>query len=74
MSSRLPSLTPRKLIAALKGAGYYETGQTGSHLMLEHASRNMVVVPVHAKDVKRPLLKAIIKQAGFSEAAFLKLL
>ena len=72
--SRLPTLMPRKLVAALKQAGYRETGQTGSHLMLEHDSRNMVVVPIHARDIKRPLLKSIIKQTGLTEDEFRALL
>ena len=72
--SRLPALTARKLVTALKNAGYHESGQTGSHLMLEHESRNMVVVPIHARDIKRPLMKSIIKQAGFTEKEFLRLL
>jgi predicted RNA binding protein YcfA (HicA-like mRNA interferase family) len=33
-----------------------------------------VVVPFHTRDIKRPLLRAILKQAGLSEAEFLALL
>lgn len=71
--TRFPTLTPRKLVSALKKAGYVESGQTGSHLMLEHPERPMVVVPIHAKDIKRPLMKGIIERAGFSEEEFRKL-
>lgn len=72
--SRLPALTPRKLVAALKKAGYYESSQTGSHLMLEHATRRMVVVPKHARDISRPLMMSILKQAGLSQEQFIELL
>lgn len=72
--SRVPALTPRKLVAALKKAGYYETGQSGSHLMLEHKSRKKVIVPIHARDLGRSLMKTIIKQTGLTEAEFSALL
>lgn len=72
--SRLPALTPRQLIAALKKAGYSETRQSGSHCILEHPSRRMVIVPVHARDVRRPLMKSIVDQTGLTEEEFLALL
>lgn len=73
--SRLPSLTPRELVAALKRGGFSEHHQTGSHLYLEHPTiSHLVSVPMHRKDLKRPTMKAIIKQAGLSEEEFRTLL
>ncbi len=66
--SRLPTLHPRQLVAALKRAGFIEHHQTGSHLYLWHPSRErMTSVPMHARDLKRGTAKAILKQAGLTE-------
>ena len=73
--SRIPSLTPREIIAALKRAGFTEHHQSGSHLFLKHpATRHVFSVPMHNKELKRPTMKAIIKQSGLSEDEFRALL
>jgi len=73
--SRLPTLTPTKLVAALRRAGFIEHHQRGSHLFLWHPRRGvMVSVPVHARDLKRALTKAVLKQAHLTEEALRKLL
>jgi predicted RNA binding protein YcfA (HicA-like mRNA interferase family) len=39
-----------------------------------HPKRNKIIpVPMHAKDIKRGLIKAIIKQAESTEMEFLRL-
>lgn len=73
--SRLPSLQPRELVAALKRAGYLEHHQTGSHLYLFHPSKKrMTSVPMHPRDLKRGTVHAILKQAGLTEAEIRNLL
>lgn len=61
--SRTPSITPKRLVAALKRVGYTELRQSGSHLILVHPVREMVIVPMHAKDLSRPLMIRILKQS-----------
>ncbi len=69
--SRLPTLTPRQVVVALKQAGFAEVTQSGSHLILKHpVSKRRLPVPIHAKDLKRPLLRAIIRQAGLTVDQF----
>lgn len=69
--SRLPSLTPRQVVAALKKAGFEERRQRGSHLFLWHPGRAVVAtVPMHARNLPRGTLKAIIRQAGLTEDEF----
>lgn len=73
----LPALSSRKVIKALKKAGFVEDRQKGSHLILINPStNNKVVVPIHAgKTVKKPLLKSIIeKDASLTIEEFIKLL
>ena len=60
-----------KLIRALKRAGFLELQQRGSHLNFKHPIRgNHTTVPIHGGDIKRGLLKQILKQAGLTEREF----
>ncbi|PIR46912.1 MAG: toxin HicA [Candidatus Vogelbacteria bacterium CG10_big_fil_rev_8_21_14_0_10_45_14] len=70
---RLPNLTPRKLLKALRRAGFVEVEQKGSHLYLtNYSTKRHTGIPMHGKDLKRSLMKAIIRQAGMIEAEFAK--
>ena len=73
----LPALNSRKVIKALKKAGFVEDRQKGSHLILINSSRGKrVVVPIHpGKTIKKPLLQSIIEDdVGITIEEFLKLL
>jgi predicted RNA binding protein YcfA (HicA-like mRNA interferase family) len=73
--SRLPSLTSRDVVAALKRAGFRERRQRGSHLLL-HGPDGVaqVIIPVHARELPRGTLKSILSASGLSEDEFLSLL
>ena len=73
---KLPALTARQVIGALKRVGFIEDRQKGSHLILIHAEkRARTVVPIHAaKTIKPPLLRAIIRDANLSVDEFIELL
>ncbi len=73
---RLPSLTARKVVRALKRAGFVEDRQRGSHLVLWQPQTNArTVVPMHAgRALKEPLLRAILRDADLSIEEFLDLL
>ena len=72
----LPSLTARKIIRALKRAGFVEDRQRGSHLILIHSDAGTrTVVPVHSgKTIKLPLLRAILRDANLTVEEFKQLL
>lgn len=74
--SRLPSLTARKVVRALKRAGFVEDRQRGSHLIMFHPqSKARTVVPVHpGQSIKEPLLRGIIRDANLSVDQFIELL
>jgi predicted RNA binding protein YcfA (HicA-like mRNA interferase family) len=73
--TRLPTLGATRIVKALKRAGFVQTGQKGSHLLLEHPiSKHQTTVPIHGGEFKRSLMKAIIKQAGLSEEEFRELI
>ncbi len=73
--ARFPSLTARKVIRALKRAGFVEDRQKGSHLILIHPeTKARTVVPVHlGRTIKEPLLRAIIRDANLSIEEFIRL-
>lgn len=73
----LPALTSKKVIKALKKAGFIEDRQKGSHLILINSAKNKrVIVPIHSgKTIKKPLLQSIIEDdAELTIEDFLKLL
>jgi predicted RNA binding protein YcfA (HicA-like mRNA interferase family) len=73
--SRLPTLTAKEVSKALQKAGFQIDHQRGSHLVLWHpVSRKRTTVPMHPGDLRRNLMKEIIKQAGLSEDEFRALL
>ncbi len=74
--AKLPSLTARKVVRALKRAGLVEDRQKGSHLILIHPeTRARTVVPVHpGKTIKASLLRAILSDANLSVDELIELL
>jgi predicted RNA binding protein YcfA (HicA-like mRNA interferase family) len=76
---RLPSLSARQIIAALRRAGFAEAPDRGkgSHRAFIRREPNglirLVIVP-YGKDIPRGTLSAIIEQAGLSRDEFLRLL
>ena len=73
--SRLGSLRPREVVAALQRSGFAVVRVSGSHYQLynEH-SRRHVTVPYHNRDLPRGTIAAIISQAGLTRDEFLRLL
>ncbi len=73
--TRLPQIDAARLVRALKRGGFFEHEHRGSHLTLKNPMTGArTTVPVHGGDVKRGLLKQILKQAGLTEAQFRKLM
>jgi predicted RNA binding protein YcfA (HicA-like mRNA interferase family) len=74
--ARLSSLTARKVVRALKRAGFVEDRQKGSHLILiQPETKARTVLPVHpGRTIKEPLLRAILRDANLSVDAFIELL
>ncbi len=70
----MASFKPREVISILQKLGFSRKRQTGSHLIMSHTiSGKIIPVPVHAKDIKKGLMKGIISQADSTEEEFLNL-
>jgi predicted RNA binding protein YcfA (HicA-like mRNA interferase family) len=71
--TKLPrELKPKKVLAALKRAGFVIDHVTGAHYILIKGSQR-ISVPYHGS-VKTGTLRSILKQAGISIDDFVKLL
>ena len=68
-------MTAHELVRFLQKQGFVEDRQSGSHLTLWHAGRNVsVTIPVHTGcDIGRGLAVRILKDAGFSVDDYLRL-
>ena len=63
--SKLPVLTPEKVIKALKQKGFILDRVKGSHHIYYHPeTKRRVVVPLHKRDLPKGTLLEILKQAG----------
>ena len=73
---RLPSLTAKQIVRALKRAGFIEhRQQRTSHLVLVHPERKLrTIVSIHPGDLPRGTVHAIIRQSGMTEEEFAELL
>lgn len=70
----MSSFKAREIVRILQKLGYIQKRQTGSHLMMYHPkSKRIIPVPMHTKELKKGLVKGIIKQAESSEKEFIKL-
>lgn len=65
---RVP-LTPKELIVLLLRNGYKQVkSNNGSHQKFySESKKRTVIVPLHAKELKKGLEQAILKQAGISK-------
>ncbi|MBU4331542.1 type II toxin-antitoxin system HicA family toxin [Patescibacteria group bacterium] len=74
MSSKLPSVKPKELIKALLKLGFIKRRQTGSHLVMRHPqTKEIVIIAIHPRDLKRGFLKDTLNQLGISVEEFRKL-
>jgi predicted RNA binding protein YcfA (HicA-like mRNA interferase family) len=64
---KLPRVTAREMIRALRRAGWQVTSQAGSHAHLTHPTKPAkVTVPMHGGDLKNGTLRSILRQAGIT--------
>jgi predicted RNA binding protein YcfA (HicA-like mRNA interferase family) len=74
--SRLPQVTPKRLLAALQREGFVIDRVKGSHHFLRHKDdpERRTVIALYSGDVPQGTLRDILKQARLSREDFLKLL
>jgi len=73
VSPRLPVVSGKDVIYALRGAGFVEISQRGSHVKLRNADGNTVIVPLH-RELAPGTLRSVLRQASMSVEDFTTLL
>jgi len=73
--SKLPLVSGREVVMALKKIGYFRDHQRGSHIILRQQAppHRRVTVPDH-KEIAKGTLRAILRQTGLTSDEFVKLL
>jgi predicted RNA binding protein YcfA (HicA-like mRNA interferase family) len=71
--SRLPVCSGQEAVRAFRKIGYEVDHQTGSHIILRHATSRRLTVPNHRK-LAKGTLRAIIREAGITKEEFVELL
>jgi predicted RNA binding protein YcfA (HicA-like mRNA interferase family) len=62
--------TAKDLLQFLTSHGYRRVRQKGSHLILSHPDRPLLVIPMHVRDLPKGLFLKILKDAGFTREDF----
>ena len=58
------------MLRKLKRAGFEESRQSGSHLVLRHEDGRQTYLPMHTGDLPMGTFRSILKQAGLIEEEF----
>jgi len=68
---KLPLLSGRQVLAALKRLGFVEVHRKGSHVKMKHEDGRVIVFPFH-DEVDRHTLKGALGDADIEAEDFLK--
>jgi len=68
---KLPLLSGKQVLAALKRLGFREVYRRGSHVKMSHADGRIIVFPYH-DEIDRYTLQGALKDADIDVEAFLK--
>lgn len=67
---KLPVLSAKQVLAALKRLGFIEVHRKGSHVKMKHADGRIIVFPFH-DEVDRYTLKGALRDADVNIEEFL---
>ena len=71
---RMPTVTAKEAIRALRRDGWQITSQVGNHAHLTHATKpGKVTVAMHGGTIKDGTMNSILKQAGLTADQFREL-
>ena len=71
---KLTPLSSNKVIKALQTLGFQKIRQKGSHCFFRHPDGRTTIVPIHkGEDIRRGLLRKIIRDTEVTVEEFMKL-
>jgi len=74
-SSKITPVRPEKLQKVFEKIGYEVIGQTGSHRIMKHPDKPLLVsIPVHPGTILPSLIRNEIKKAGLRVERYIELL
>ena len=69
--SKLPIITPKKLIKILEKLDFKLDHSTGSHFVFyNYKSKKRTIIPYHLKDLPKGTLMSILKEIGLDKEEF----
>lgn len=72
---KLPAVTDKEVVLALKNFGFFEQRQRGSHLVMKHEDGRRTIVAIHnGKIIPNETLAAILRDAKISKEKFIEAL
>lgn len=72
--TKLPSMTGREIVTALRSVGFKVMRIKGSHHFLQHDDGRVTVVPVHAGETVGPgLMSKILRDCEMTREEFIHL-
>jgi len=63
---KLTLITPKELTDILLNIGFVKRDAQGSHVFFKHSDGRTTVIPIHAKEISRGLLRKILKDIDIS--------
>lgn len=67
-------MRPAEVVAVLRRAGFEPIRQSGSHLFLKNnTTGRYTTVAMHNKDMRKSMLRRVLREAGLPEEEFLRL-
>jgi len=64
--SKLALVTPKQMGKIAEKCGYFKARQKGSHAIYRNAKGESIVIPMHATDLGRGLIRDTLKDLGIS--------
>jgi len=72
---KLPIVKPKQLIRVLEKKGCIFKRQTGGHRIFYYPGKQRIItIPIHPRDLKRGLVRSIIRELDLSIEEFVELL
>jgi predicted RNA binding protein YcfA (HicA-like mRNA interferase family) len=63
---KLVPIKPRKMVKILLGLGFRKRDAEGSHVFFKHPDGRTTVIPLHAEEISRGLLRKILNDIQLS--------